>query len=967
MATVIQLAEKVSTDALKEYSRYVAYSRAIPHLDLKPVQRRLLWCLLKIGARNFKGFKKTSSAVAETMKIHPHGDASIEGAIGTLVNSPNALISGRGNWGCLEENTEIPLCDGTKIPIKDLVGKDEFWVYSCKPDGKIVPGRGHSARLTKVVNYIFEITLDNGNIIKCTDNHPFMLRSGKFMETKDLKEGQSLMPFNSRINKFGYLEIQQNDSLKHAKFHRLMGYLHLKGQISKAWKEIKNNNKSDKFLVIHHKDCNKLNNDPSNLQWMGSREHWILHNEQLDGFDYFREQTIKRNKSGDMQTSEIRELRGKRISKTLQRLSKEGKLYFQSEECREITRQRNLTNNPAKTPEAREKISKASSKNNKIAAINGVHPWQTKKHRDYCKKRMIDLAKRGLHPGQINSQIDNPFKGGNFKNYGNHKRWHTGSIEECKSCGYNHKISKIRKIFLKNPIPVYDITVDEYNNFALESGVFVHNSIWGDPIAAPRYTDVRTSEIFELLIDDFSNKLIDYVETYDGDDKEPVLLPFKLPPILLIDMLGIGVGLMTSIPALHISTVKESIKQSINASMPDPKIEYSYRGARHGNTLYPIYNKDIQKGQFIVTELPNTITTKSLFENITFKELMKSKHIKFYDESEIKEINGIVENDLRLIFETTEFIFHKFILKFLCRSFSETFYYITHKVKRSRSEFLKDWRNWRVGYLQKKDLVGVLDFNIKCLKQNVFNEISVIKKTVDNYPDFVDDSVKNNYKLFLSSFPPDFQKSSALFNLQIPNQKDIYSSVMSSPISSIKKKKSLSYKQVKIKKISEVHAKIIDEIDNIPDSSFNSKTKIYIPKVVNEEVINKFVTFKDHKVVVSYKPIPRVKCFETKQVILFTEEGKFSYLNSFDVGEYIQIGESRIVGFGVIENPIVFITMDNRVCVKTRGFKLNADLKLVFPLTDEIKTNKGIVKKADFLREYNRSLKSMAYDWIYYI
>ncbi|HLB67785.1 MAG TPA: DNA gyrase subunit A, partial [Thermoplasmata archaeon] len=60
---------------------------------------------------------------------------------------------------------------------------------------------------------------------------------------------------------------------------------------------------------------------------------------------------------------------------------------------------------------------------------------------------------------------------------------------------YNHRV--IRKHLLRESVDVWDITVDVHHNFLLSAGVFVHNSVDGDPPAAMRYTEVRLSKIAE--------------------------------------------------------------------------------------------------------------------------------------------------------------------------------------------------------------------------------------------------------------------------------------------------------------------------------------------------------------------------------------------------------------------------------------------------------------------------------------
>ena len=80
-----------------EYASYVIRDRAIPHLadGLKPVQRRILWAL----HRGDDGrFTKVANVVGDTMKFHPHGDASIGDALVVLANK-RYLIEGQGNFG----------------------------------------------------------------------------------------------------------------------------------------------------------------------------------------------------------------------------------------------------------------------------------------------------------------------------------------------------------------------------------------------------------------------------------------------------------------------------------------------------------------------------------------------------------------------------------------------------------------------------------------------------------------------------------------------------------------------------------------------------------------------------------------------------------------------------------------------------------------------------------------------------
>src|SRR5438876_973108 len=80
-----------------DYASYVIRDRAIPNLadGLKPVQRRILWALHRMDDGRFM---KVANVVGETMKYHPHGDASIGDALIVLANK-RYLIEGQGNFG----------------------------------------------------------------------------------------------------------------------------------------------------------------------------------------------------------------------------------------------------------------------------------------------------------------------------------------------------------------------------------------------------------------------------------------------------------------------------------------------------------------------------------------------------------------------------------------------------------------------------------------------------------------------------------------------------------------------------------------------------------------------------------------------------------------------------------------------------------------------------------------------------
>jgi topoisomerase-4 subunit A len=92
----LPLHRRVNTNFL-EYASYVIRDRAIPHIadGLKPVQRRILWAIHRADDGRFT---KVANVVGDTMKFHPHGDASIGDALVVLANK-RYLIEGQGNFG----------------------------------------------------------------------------------------------------------------------------------------------------------------------------------------------------------------------------------------------------------------------------------------------------------------------------------------------------------------------------------------------------------------------------------------------------------------------------------------------------------------------------------------------------------------------------------------------------------------------------------------------------------------------------------------------------------------------------------------------------------------------------------------------------------------------------------------------------------------------------------------------------
>lgn len=344
------------------------------------------------------------------------------------------LSSDKDAWiECLTGDTKISLLNGTEVAVKYLVGLPEFWVYSCTPEGRIVPGRGHSARVSKKTEKLIEVTLDNGESVKCTPNHPFMLRDGSYKEAEKLVVGDSLMPLYTRVsgdavgdNLVGYKMVKQLDTDEWHYVHRLVIEECL-GGYQKYAQELGTNR-----LIGHHKDYCKLNNDPRNLEVLTDLQHSRSHGE-----------LTSRNNSVRWRSPEYKKRVGSRISASLRSLDDQTKKFIRD------SASSGLVDKWATDPEFREKMSGVTRSN--MVAYN-----QSAAHRESVKRlnqTSVVCRECGVSFGNIGALARHSVK---------------------HSLVLNHKVSSVKVV--NETVDVYDITVDKYNNFALSIGVFTHNT-----------------------------------------------------------------------------------------------------------------------------------------------------------------------------------------------------------------------------------------------------------------------------------------------------------------------------------------------------------------------------------------------------------------------------------------------------------------------------------------------------------
>lgn len=222
---------------------------------------------------------------------------------------------------------------------------------------------------------------------------------------------------------------------------------------------------------------------------------------------------------------------------------------------------------------------------------------------------------------------------------------------------------------------VYDTIVRMAQDFSLRymlvDGQGNFGSIDGDSAAAMRYTEIRLSKIAHELLADIDQETVDFGPNYDGSEHEPLLLPARLPNLLVNGSSGIAVGMATNIPphnlgevidgCMHVlrnptATVDELIELIKAPDFPTGGIIYGMSGVREGYRTgrgrvimrAKTHFEDMEKGNrqsIIVDELPYQVNKKSLQERMA--ELVNEKKIEgisdIRDESDKDGMRLVIE------------------------------------------------------------------------------------------------------------------------------------------------------------------------------------------------------------------------------------------------------------------------------------------------------------------------------------
>jgi len=274
--------EEVKTSYLS-YAMSVIVGRALPDArdGLKPVHRRILYAMRELGLDPGKPYKKCARIVGDTLgRYHPHGDIAVYDALVRMAQDFSMrypLIDGQGNFGCFTGETKVTLADGTTktfVELSALQPDHAFHVYSVNREGRIVIGEGRYARVTRRHAKLVEVVLDNGRRIRCTPDHRFLLRDGTYKPAKALAASDRLM-----AGYFDVARVREERSNEYLRIRQPNGQWTFVHWLADAFNLARGRYLRKAGRIRHHKDFNRFNNSPDNIERLSFREHNRKHAE----------------------------------------------------------------------------------------------------------------------------------------------------------------------------------------------------------------------------------------------------------------------------------------------------------------------------------------------------------------------------------------------------------------------------------------------------------------------------------------------------------------------------------------------------------------------------------------------------------------------------------------------------------------------------------------------------------------
>jgi DNA gyrase subunit A len=223
---------------------------------------------------------------------------------------------------------------------------------------------------------------------------------------------------------------------------------------------------------------------------------------------------------------------------------------------------------------------------------------------------------------------------------------------------------------------VYDTIVRMAQHFSLRymlvDGQGNFGSVDGDNAAAMRYTEVRMAKIGHQLLEDLDKETVDFGPNYDGSEHEPLVMPARIPNLLINGSSGIAVGMATNIPPHNLNevvagclallenpalSIDDLIEYIPAPDFPTAALIYGVMGVREGyktgrgrvimrgRTHFEDMDKGGGRQALIIDEIPYQVNKKTLIEKVA--ELVNEKKIEgisdIRDESDKSGMRVVIE------------------------------------------------------------------------------------------------------------------------------------------------------------------------------------------------------------------------------------------------------------------------------------------------------------------------------------
>ena len=444
------------------------------------------------------------------------------------------IVEGDSAGGCFSGDTEIALLDGRNLSLKDILAEHnqgkKHYCYTIDNNGKVAVGEVLHPRITKHAANVVKVTLDNSSEIVCTPDHRFMLRDGTYLEARGLSAGSSLMPLYRQHSKMGgRITIEGYEMV----FDPVENYWRFTHLLSDSFNQDRGYYVKNEGDHIHHRDFNKLNNNPDNLSSLSKEAYLRLHREHVAvtlHTDQAKQKARAAHKAPEyrqkmseiMSTPEMKVMLSDRAKKQWEnaeykefmvdkflefynsneeyrnesnaRLNKAQQKHWSDNENRQAQSQR-TQDFFDKNPQLKLELSLLAKKQwenqtlkdwrSDTTAAQWTDEFRAKRKQaydeTYLQKMLSVLHKVYEETGQVDldryESIRKETKDRSLiKPITVADRFFNGDIKALKEAAilHNHKVVSVEN--LSETMDVYDFEVPNTHNFALASGVFVHNS-----------------------------------------------------------------------------------------------------------------------------------------------------------------------------------------------------------------------------------------------------------------------------------------------------------------------------------------------------------------------------------------------------------------------------------------------------------------------------------------------------------